>query len=108
MKNIRLAGVVGAGTMGSAIAQKFAQEGLKVILADRTIDLVNKGIVRISDMLQEGVQKNVLSTDQREEILASIEGTDNLEDLKLCDLVIEAICEHFQAKTQLVRNLRTS
>ncbi len=53
MKTIKTVGVVGAGTMGSALAQKFAQSGFNVILADRDLEFVLKGIQGISKTLDE-------------------------------------------------------
>lgn len=105
MKTIQTVGVVGAGTMGSALAQKFAQEGFKVILADRAMEYVNKGIFGIKKMLEEGVSKKVFTQAQVDNYLANLTGTDTLEDLKVCDLVIEAIYEDFNAKSALFNNL---
>jgi len=54
VKKIKTVGVVGAGTMGSALAQKFAQEGFNLVLADREMQYVEKGINGIKETLQEG------------------------------------------------------
>ena len=70
MKNIRTVGVVGAGTMGSALAQKFAQEGFKVILADREMKFVEKGLNGIKSMLNEGMEKKVFSSGQVNDFLS--------------------------------------
>lgn len=105
MKKINTVGVVGAGTMGSALAQKFAQEGFKVMLADRALEYVNKGITGIKTVLSEGVEKKVFTQVQIEGYLANITGTDNLSDLKACDIVIEAIYEDFNAKADLFKQL---
>jgi 3-hydroxybutyryl-CoA dehydrogenase len=59
MKNIKTVGVIGAGTMGAALAQKFAQENFKVILADREMKYVEKGLNGIKTMLNESVEKKV-------------------------------------------------
>lgn len=105
MKNIKSVGVVGAGTMGSAIAQKFAQEGFKVVLADREASFVKRGIERITGMLLEGVEKKVFTEDQVDSYLSNIRGTENLEALRDCDLVVEAIFEDFNAKKALFSQL---
>jgi len=105
MKMIKTVGVVGAGTMGSALAQKFAQEGFNVILADQSATLVEKGLNNIKSMLKEGVQRKVFTQSQVDIFLTHIKGTEKLTDLKECDLVIEAIYENFEAKTKLLKNL---
>lgn len=105
MKIIKTVGVVGAGTMGSALAQKFAQENFNVILADRENSFVEKGIARIKTSLSEGIEKNVFTQEQADKVVSGITGTANLIDLKKCDLVIEAIFENFNAKKDLFQKL---
>lgn len=105
MKKIMNVGVVGAGTMGFALAQKFAQEGFNVILADREMQFVEKGIEGIRNTLQEGIERKLFSPTQVEKFLASIKGTADLNDLSQCDIVIEAVFEDFKVKQQLFRQL---
>lgn len=100
-KTITNVGVVGAGTMGSALAQKFAQVGFSVILADKTFEQVEKGVRNITAVLQEGVARNVFSREKMDKVLANIRSTEKLEDLRSCDIVIEAIYENFEAKVDL-------
>jgi 3-hydroxyacyl-CoA dehydrogenase len=59
MKKIKTVGVVGAGTMGSAIAQKFAQEGFTVYLNDRELKFVEKGITGIRTILEQGIERKL-------------------------------------------------
>lgn len=105
MKSIKTVGIVGAGTMGAAIAQKFAQENFIVILADRDENYVKRGIANITKMLNEGIDRKVFTTDQVDNYLSNIMGTHNLQELKKCDLIVEAIFEDFDAKTDLFRSL---
>jgi len=105
MKHIQTVGVVGAGTMGSALAQKFAQEGFRVILADRTKNFVERGLENIRTTLEEGIEKKVFTKQQVEEYLSNLKGTDSLADLKVCNLVVEAIFEDFNAKVDLFKSL---
>jgi len=105
MKKINKVGIVGAGTMGSAIAQKFAQQGFSVILADRQMKYVEKGLVGIKEILNQGVERRLFSPKQVDAIVARIVGTDDLNNLKGCDLIVEAIFENFDAKSELFRNL---
>lgn len=105
MKKITTVGVVGAGTMGAALAQKFAQEGFRVILADRALEYVNKGLEGIKSVLNEGVEKKVFTPTQVESFLSNLSVTENLKDLHVCDLVVEAIYEDFNAKSELFKQL---
>ncbi|HEY6062010.1 MAG TPA: 3-hydroxyacyl-CoA dehydrogenase/enoyl-CoA hydratase family protein [Chitinophagaceae bacterium] len=105
MKQIRSVGVIGAGTMGSGLAQKFAQEGFKVILADRAANFVERGLANIHNTLEEGMDKKVFTKQEVEECLSNLKGTDSLADLKVCDLVVEAIFENFTAKIDLFKSL---
>lgn len=105
MKIIKTVGVVGAGTMGSALAQKFAQEGFRVILADREMKFVERGLNGIKSMLNEGIEKKVFSAEQVNEFISNLTSTDNLHELKVCDIIIEAIFEDFNAKSSLFKTL---
>ena len=106
MKQIKTVGVVGSGTMGSALAQKFAQEGFRVVLVDREQSYIDKGMGNIHSMLAEGVKKSVFSEEQVQSTLANIYASVKMNDLEPCDLVIEAIYENFQAKTDLFSQLK--
>lgn len=102
---IKTVGVIGAGTMGAALAQKFAQENFKVILNDREMPAVERGLSNICKMLNEGVAKKVFTDLQVKNCLANITVTDHLPDLQSCDLIVEAIYENLQAKTELLLQL---
>ena len=105
MKNIKTVGVVGAGTMGSALAQKFAQEGFNVILADREMKYVETGLNRIKETLNQGVERKLFTQEAVDKILSRIIGTEKLMTLEPCDLIIEAIFENFEAKQNLFKTL---
>ncbi|MCP5064891.1 MAG: NAD(P)-binding domain-containing protein, partial [Ignavibacteriae bacterium] len=61
MKKITTVGVIGAGTMGSAIAQKFAQEGFTVYLNDREQKYIDKGLEGIRRILEQGVERRLFT-----------------------------------------------
>ena len=107
MKIIKTVGVAGAGTMGSALAQKFAMEGFEVILLDTNIDFVNKGLQRIKDTLNEGIEKKIFNPEKAEKILSQIHGTTELDELSKAELVIEAIFENFDTKAELFKKFNT-
>lgn len=107
MKKIKSVGVIGAGTMGSALTQKFAQEGFNVILADKEQKFIDKGINNIKSTLNEGIERKIFTSDTVEEIINRIKPSCNLNDLKSCDLVIEAIFEDFNVKSDLFKTLNS-
>ncbi len=98
-------GVIGAGTMGSGIAQKIAQEGYEVILVDVAEEFLQRGLNRIKDTLKEGIERKLFTEDDVKEILSRIKGTLSYEDLKDTDLVIEAVFEDKKIKEELFRKL---
>jgi len=107
MKDITNVGIVGAGTMGAALAQKFIQEGFAVTLADRSMKIVQKGITGIQSTLRDAVEKRLFTESQVEQFMQRLNGTDTLAGLAHCDLVIEAIYENFEAKSELFQTLST-
>lgn len=98
---IRNAAVVGAGTMGSGIAQKLATEGNTVVLLDRTQALAHEGHAKIARMLDEAVARRVFARDRADAILARITPSDSLEMAAAADAVIEAVFEDLNIKRQL-------
>lgn len=105
MKKIKTVGVVGAGTMGSAIAQKFAQEGFTVYLNDRELKFVEKGITGIRTILEQGIERKLFTREKVESILKNIKGSSDQNDLRSCDLIVEAIFEDFKVKSDLFKAL---
>lgn len=98
---IQKVGVVGCGLMGSGIAQVVAQAGCQVVAREVTPELVEKGIKNIEKNLQRLVEKGSLSEAERDNIRGRLKGTTSIDDLKDCDLVIEAIIEQLPAKVEL-------
>ena len=105
MRAIKTVGVVGAGATGAAIAQKFAEEKFSVVFADRQKGYVNKALRTIKDRLIDGMEQLVFTGSDVDVYLSRIQGTSNMQDLKKCDLVIEAIFDDFDAKSELFRQL---
>jgi enoyl-CoA hydratase/3-hydroxyacyl-CoA dehydrogenase len=102
---IQKVGIIGAGNMGSGIAQKAAQEGLQVVMVDVEDRFVQKGLDNIKKTLLEGVKRKIFTEEQTEEILSRIKGTTNKEEVKDADLVIEAIFEDMKVKKDLFKYL---
>lgn len=102
---IRKVGVIGAGTMGSGIAQKLAMEGAEVVLADQGDAYLEKARKGIAGLLEEGVQRRVLRPEDAASTLRRLAFTTELERLADADLVIEAIFEDEGAKRDLFSRL---
>jgi 3-hydroxybutyryl-CoA dehydrogenase len=98
---IEKVGVVGCGLMGSGIAQVAAAAGCQVTVREVSPQLVEKGLQSIEKNLSRIVEKGKLSAAERDQIRARLRGTTNLEDLKISDLIIEAIIEQLPAKREL-------
>jgi enoyl-CoA hydratase/3-hydroxyacyl-CoA dehydrogenase len=98
-------GIIGAGTMGSGIAQKCAQEGMRVVMVDMEDRFVQKGLENIRSTLAEAVERKIFKPEQTEKILERVSGTTNLEDVKDADLVIEVIFEDMGVKKDLFKRL---
>jgi enoyl-CoA hydratase/3-hydroxyacyl-CoA dehydrogenase len=97
--------VVGAGNMGSGIAQKMASEGFAVTLVDLDDARVSRGIGIVEKTLAEGVERRIFRPADAAAILGRITGTSRFEDLRGVDLVVEAVFEDFAVKTDVFRRL---
>lgn len=98
-------GVVGGGQMGSGIAQVLATCGISTVLVDIDSAQIEKSKSTISSSLDKLVAKNNLAAADRDKALRSLQWTSDLEGLKGCDLVIEAIVENESVKTELFRKI---
>jgi 3-hydroxybutyryl-CoA dehydrogenase len=105
MKNIKTIGVIGAGTMGSGIAQVFSSAGYPVLLQDLSEDASLRARATIANSLARQVKKQTLKEAQAEEVLARIETTVAIDSLANCDLVIEAIVERLDVKAGIIAKL---
>ncbi|HEX4206939.1 MAG TPA: 3-hydroxybutyryl-CoA dehydrogenase [Ktedonobacteraceae bacterium] len=98
---IRKVGVVGAGLMGSGIAQTCAQAGYETIVREINQPLLDKGLTRIHAAWENMAQKGKLTQEQVAEYRARLHGTLQIEDFADCDLVIEAVIENMEEKLRL-------
>jgi 3-hydroxyacyl-CoA dehydrogenase len=102
---INQVGVLGAGAMGTGIAQTVAQAGLPVRMLDLSEVLVKGGIEKIGKNLSRSVEKGKLSPQEKEEILNRIEPTIDPVKLKDCGMIIEAVFEDLALKLSLFGRL---
>src|SRR5499425_2600975 len=98
---IQRVGVVGCGLMGSGIAQVCAQAGFETVVREVAPELMEKGLKGIEKSLARLVEKGTITEVTKGEIRGRLKGTTAIEDLKDCDLVIEAIIEQLPAKKEL-------
>jgi 3-hydroxybutyryl-CoA dehydrogenase len=98
---IQRVGVVGCGLMGSGIAQVSAQAGFATVVREVSPAILDKGLKNIEKNLARLVEKGTISDAQRSEIRGRLKGTTVMEDLKECDVIIEAIIEQLPAKRDL-------
>ena len=105
MKPITTVGVVGAGTMGSAIAQHFAMKGLSVILVDQKQEFVERGIGYIRESLGEALQRGLIDQATFEQIVGRLQCSTEQAALAEADLVVEAIFENLEVKKSLFAEL---
>lgn len=98
---IQKVGVVGCGLMGSGIAQVVAAAGFTTVVREVSGEIVEKGLKSIDKNLARLVEKGTIDETKKGEIRGRLKGTTALEDLKDCDLVIEAIIEQLPVKREL-------
>ena len=97
---IKTVGVLGCGLMGSGIAQVCAAAGYKTIVREVEEGFLKKGLGRIEKFLTDGIAKAKVTSELKDATLANLSGTTKFEDLKGCDLIIEAIIENVDEKAR--------
>jgi 3-hydroxybutyryl-CoA dehydrogenase len=102
---IKLLGVVGAGTMGSGIAQTAARAGFSVAMADVADEFLKRGLAAIEKSLQRDVDKERLSPQEKQAIIERIKPTTELGALREADFVVEAVIENLDTKSEILRQL---
>lgn len=98
---IHKVGVVGCGLMGAGIAQVCAQAGFQTVVREVSPELVEKGLKSIEKNLARLVEKGTITESAKNEIRGRLKGVTSLDELKDCDLVVEAIIEQLPAKREL-------
>jgi 3-hydroxyacyl-CoA dehydrogenase / enoyl-CoA hydratase / 3-hydroxybutyryl-CoA epimerase len=96
-------GILGAGMMGGAIAYVQASRGVATVLRDVTLDKAQTGKAYSSKITQPRVEKGRMSPNDESALLSRITATDSLEDLRGCDLIIEAVFENRELKARVTQ-----
>lgn len=98
-------GVVGAGLMGAEVALVFALAGHPVVLNDLDDTALERGMLRLANLLDKGVDRSFYTREEADAALARIQTTPDLKDLADCHLVTEAVFEALEAKEKVLRAL---
>jgi 3-hydroxybutyryl-CoA dehydrogenase len=102
--DIKKIGVIGAGTMGTGIAQVAAASGFEVLLHDVEDGLLSKSLARLDKSLSKLIEKGKIEGD-KETILGRIRTTTDLADFKEVDFAVEAVFEDFDVKSAVLKKL---
>lgn len=100
--DIQKVGVLGGGLMGSGITHVTIKGGMDVIVLDRTLDDAQKAVDYSKKILDKRVSRGKMTREKAEEMLARITPTDNYDDLKDVDLIIEAVFENPDVKADVI------
>ena len=103
--DVRTVGVVGLGTMGAGIAQVCVQAGVETVGVEVSAELAERARGRIDHYLSRGVEKGRLSAGDKEAALGRLATATELDALRACDLVIEAVIEDLDAKREVFARL---
>ena len=98
-------GVLGAGTMGNGIAHVLALYNHNVFLVDMNDDILDNAIVNIKNNLDRQFKKQVISIENIDNTINNITTSSDIESLKVCDLIIEAIKEDYNLKKNIFKKL---
>src|SRR3954454_7483293 len=96
-------GVVGLGTMGAGIAEIFARNGYSVVGVELNDETLERGRQHVQNSTDRAVARDKLSETEQQELLGRITFTTGIEDVKDCDLVVEAVVEQLPVKQEVIR-----
>lgn len=96
-------GVLGAGMMGAGIAYSTAIKGVPVVLKDVSAENAEKGKAYSQKLLDKKVSQGRMTAEKRDQVLSLITATASAEDLKDCDLIIEAVFENQELKAKVTQ-----
>ena len=105
MTTIHRVGIVGAGTMGSGIAQACAVAGIDVVMIDIAETAVMRGLATITGSLDRLIKKDKIRAADKDAALLRIKGSTVYDDLAACDLVVEAATENLELKLRIIRQI---
>ena len=101
--SVKKLGVMGAGMMGAGIAFVSARAGIEVVLLDRDQAAADKGLATIQSLLDQGIKRKNMTAENATKVIALVMPTARYEDLKGCDLIVEAVFEDPKIKSTVTR-----
>ncbi len=104
-QRVKKIGVLGAGMMGAGIALVSAQAGMEVVLIDRDQEAADKGKAYSEAYLDKGIKRGKVTAEKKEAMLGQITASPDLEHLKGCDLIIEAVFEDPGVKAEMTKRV---
>src|SRR5688572_15718293 len=105
---LKKVGVIGAGFMGAGIAYVTANAGFEVVLIDRDVAAAEKGKAHSHKLMSDQVMKGRAKTADRDALLQRITPSASYDDLRDCDLVIEAVFEDPKVKAEMIRKVEAA
>ena len=100
-QSVKKVGILGAGMMGAGIAYVSAQAGIEVVLIDRDQAAADKGKAYSEGILDKGMARKKVTPEKKEQVLSRITATPDLNALKGCDLIVEAVFEDPSVKAEM-------
>jgi 3-hydroxybutyryl-CoA dehydrogenase len=104
-EDINKIGVIGGGTMGNGIAHIAALSGYDVVLVDIEQSFLDRAMATVAKNLDRMIKKEKITEQEKEDTLGRIKTTTCMNDIKDCQLIVEAVIEKFEAKLDVFRKL---
>jgi 3-hydroxyacyl-CoA dehydrogenase / enoyl-CoA hydratase / 3-hydroxybutyryl-CoA epimerase len=104
-QRVKKVGVLGAGMMGAGIALVSAMAGIEVVLVDRDQESADKGKAYSESYMDKGISRKKATPEKKEAVMGLITATPDLEALKGCDLIIEAVFEDMGVKAEMTKKV---
>ncbi|PYG28374.1 3-hydroxyacyl-CoA dehydrogenase NAD-binding domain-containing protein [Pelagimonas varians] len=104
-QSVKKVGVLGAGMMGAGISLVSAQAGIEVVLIDQSQEAADRGKAYTETYADKGIKRGKSTPEKKEALLSRITATTDLEALKGCDLIIEAVFEDMAVKAEMTKKV---
>ena len=104
-QKVKKVGVLGAGMMGAGISLVSAMAGIEVVLIDRDQAAADKGKSYTADYMDKGIARKKATAEKKEKVLGLITATTDLDALKGCDLIVEAVFEDVAIKAEMTKKV---
>ncbi|MBO9467401.1 enoyl-CoA hydratase/isomerase family protein [Tropicibacter sp. R15_0] len=104
-QSVKKVGVLGAGMMGAGIALVSAQAGIEVVLIDQNQEAADRGKAYTASYADKGIKRKKITEEKKEALLSRITATTDLDALKGCDLIIEAVFEDVGVKAEMTKKV---